>query len=204
MIITHRPTGINAEASERRSQGENRAWRSCGSGSSWLYLFGSRYAAMNTRVMSPAWSGESGARRGRFEVNPEHEDFPPPGRAARLICAWATIPRPRRRARVHSFGVRQAAQGVATALGLINDAGAGRAACPPMMRMVPPSSWVFRLDLKQLRLARSNEAGREVARSRQLTAGADRAVNSFAESSSKARPCCSRPALSRKATRGVG
>jgi hypothetical protein len=71
-ILTHRPTGLSAEANERRSQGENRA-----------------VALMRLRVVlaleirrpvdpgagpSPLW--RSRLKGGRIAVSPSHDDFP--------------------------------------------------------------------------------------------------------------------------------
>ncbi|MEW4569689.1 peptide chain release factor-like protein [Tautonia sp. JC769] len=71
-ILTHRPTGLSAEANERRSQGENRA-----------------VALMRLRVVlaleirrptdpgagpSPLW--RSRLKGGRIVVSPSHDDFP--------------------------------------------------------------------------------------------------------------------------------
>ncbi|QDV35468.1 peptide chain release factor family protein [Tautonia plasticadhaerens] len=71
-ILTHRPTGLSAEANERRSQGENRA-----------------VALMRLRVNlaleirrptdresgpSPLW--RSRLKGGRILVSPRHDDFP--------------------------------------------------------------------------------------------------------------------------------
>ncbi len=70
VILTHRPTGIVAEASERRSQGENRREA----------LFRLRLKlALEIRAPaepapSPLW--KSRLRGGRIVVNPEHDDFP--------------------------------------------------------------------------------------------------------------------------------
>jgi hypothetical protein len=70
VILTHRPTGIVAEASERRSQGENRREA----------LFRLRLRlALEIRTPadpapSPRWA--SRLRGGRIVVSPEHDDFP--------------------------------------------------------------------------------------------------------------------------------
>ena len=76
VILTHRPTGIVAEASERRSQGENRREA----------LFRLRLKlALEIRSPtrtdpnapcqpSPLW--RSRLRGGKIVVNPEHDDFP--------------------------------------------------------------------------------------------------------------------------------
>lgn len=69
-ILTHRPSGISAEASERRTQGENRD----------AALFRLRLRlALEVRTEppdtpSPLWL--SRCRGGRIAVNPHHEDFP--------------------------------------------------------------------------------------------------------------------------------
>jgi hypothetical protein len=76
VILTHRPTGISAEASERRSQAENRR--------SALFRLRIRLALQIRRPIeqnvhepyqpSALWSRR--CRGGRISVNPEHDDFP--------------------------------------------------------------------------------------------------------------------------------
>jgi RF-1 domain len=73
VILTHRPTGIRAEASERRTQGENRR----------AALFRLRIElALSVRrpfggeVIRPTLLWQARCRGGRIVVNPEHEDFP--------------------------------------------------------------------------------------------------------------------------------
>jgi hypothetical protein len=76
VILTHRPTGITALASERRTQGENRR----------VALFRLRLnLALEIRLpivaSQPAGSQPSALWRGRCRakrivVNPEHDDFP--------------------------------------------------------------------------------------------------------------------------------
>lgn len=71
-ILTHRPTGLSAEANERRSQSENRE----------VALFRLRLnLALAIRTdrsaddrPSPAWQAR--CRGGRIAINPRHEDFP--------------------------------------------------------------------------------------------------------------------------------
>lgn len=71
-ILTHRPTGLTAEANERRSQAENRR----------VALFRLRLRlALEVRDGGPEperpsvlW--RSRCRGGRLAVNPEHDDFP--------------------------------------------------------------------------------------------------------------------------------
>ncbi len=75
VVVTHVPSGITAEANERRSQHENRA----------VALFRLRVSlaialrtAVNSlgadRVCSALW--QSRCRGGRIQVNPTHDDFP--------------------------------------------------------------------------------------------------------------------------------
>lgn len=69
VVLTHRPTGIVAEAAERRTQGENRRQA----------LFRLRLRlALEVRTPagtpSPLWA--SRLRGGRIVVSPEHDDFP--------------------------------------------------------------------------------------------------------------------------------
>lgn len=70
VVLTHRPTGVVAEASERRSQSENRA----------VALFRLRVnLALGVRnpievEPSPLW--RSRCRGGRIALSPSHDDFP--------------------------------------------------------------------------------------------------------------------------------
>lgn len=71
VILAHRPTGISAEANERRTQGENLR----------VALFRLRLKlALEARTAppeggpSPLW--RSRCRDGRLSINPEHDDFP--------------------------------------------------------------------------------------------------------------------------------
>ena len=76
VILTHRPTGISAEAAERRTQGENRRQA--------LFRLRLRLALEIRRPIdlvgpdryrpSDLWRGR--CRGGRIVVNPEHDDFP--------------------------------------------------------------------------------------------------------------------------------
>lgn len=70
VIITHRPTALTAEASERRSQGENR--------DAATFRLRIRLALeIRTRPgdgPSPLWHARCSS--GRISVNPEHTDFP--------------------------------------------------------------------------------------------------------------------------------
>ncbi|QEH34473.1 Peptide chain release factor 1 [Aquisphaera giovannonii] len=76
VILTHRPTGLSAEASERRTQGENRA----------AALFRLRLRlALEVRRPAAAGGPEPYAptdlwsrrcRGGRISINPAHDDFP--------------------------------------------------------------------------------------------------------------------------------
>lgn len=72
VVLVHSPTGVKAEAAERRSQAENRA----------VALFRLRVnLALEIRHepdldknASPLW--KSRCRGGRIELNPGHDDFP--------------------------------------------------------------------------------------------------------------------------------
>jgi hypothetical protein len=69
VVLTHRPTGVQAEANERRSQAENRT----------VAIFRLRInLALEVRtkrdVPSPLWQSRSGG--GRISVSPTHDNFP--------------------------------------------------------------------------------------------------------------------------------
>jgi len=69
VVLVHRPTGVRAEANERRSQAENRT----------VAIFRLRVnLALEVRtkreVPSPLWQSRSGG--GRISVSPTHDDFP--------------------------------------------------------------------------------------------------------------------------------
>ena len=76
VILTHRPTGISAQASERRTQGENRRTA--------LHRLRLELALTVRRPIRtapshrtpPARSGGSGVAAAGFDVNPLHDDFP--------------------------------------------------------------------------------------------------------------------------------
>jgi len=72
VVLLHRPTGVKAEANERRSQAENRT-------AAILRLrinlaLEVRTNRETTDVPSPLW--RSRCRAGRIEVSPTHDDFP--------------------------------------------------------------------------------------------------------------------------------
>lgn len=72
IVLTHRPTGLHAEANESRSQAENRK----------VALFrlriqlaiSVRKKRLDSGSPSPLWM--SRCRGGRISVNPQHDDFP--------------------------------------------------------------------------------------------------------------------------------
>jgi len=76
VVLTHRPTGIRAEASERRTQGENRRAA--------LHRLRIELALTVRRPMGPGGDDRfrpselwrSRCRGGRIAVNPAHDDFP--------------------------------------------------------------------------------------------------------------------------------
>lgn len=93
VVLTHRPTGISAEASECRSPAENRlaALRRLR-----LNLaLAVRSAGEQTQVPSHLWLSRQ--RGGRIAVNPQHDDFP-----ALLAEALDALAR-------HQFGLAPAA-----------------------------------------------------------------------------------------------
>jgi hypothetical protein len=72
IVLIHRPTGIKAEATERRSQHEN---KSVASQRLRVNLaLGVRISRNEQDVPSALWQGRSGGQR--IQVNPEHADFP--------------------------------------------------------------------------------------------------------------------------------
>jgi peptide chain release factor-like protein len=74
VVITHRPTGIRAEANERRSQAENQqqAIRRLR-----LRLATEvRSAPPEDGVVAPSPLCQSRSARGRLAINPTHDDFP--------------------------------------------------------------------------------------------------------------------------------
>src|SRR5579884_1829603 len=72
VVLTHRPTGLRAEASERRTQGENR--RAALSRLRIELALAVRRPIERSAVPSALW--RSRCRGGRMVINPEHEDFP--------------------------------------------------------------------------------------------------------------------------------
>ncbi|MGO9463163.1 MAG: peptide chain release factor family protein [Isosphaeraceae bacterium] len=94
VILTHRPTGTKAEASERRTQGENR-----------------RVALLRLRIelaltfrlpirrdehtrYEPTLLWRKRCARGRLEINPGHEDYPALlAEALDVICACGDEPK---------------------------------------------------------------------------------------------------------------
>jgi hypothetical protein len=73
VILTHRPTGISAEASERRTQGENR--RAALTRLRIELALAIRRPVVDA-ISRPSELWRSRCRGGRIVVNPEHEDFP--------------------------------------------------------------------------------------------------------------------------------
>jgi hypothetical protein len=76
VILTHKPTGITAEAAERRTQGENRRQA--------LFRLRLKLAIEVRRPIAinretpyrPSDLWQTRCRSGRIAVNPEHDDFP--------------------------------------------------------------------------------------------------------------------------------
>jgi hypothetical protein len=72
VVLVHRPTGLSAEASERRTRGENRAAA--------LFRLRLKLAgeirSNRSGVSAPSALWSSRCRGGRIAINPEHGDFP--------------------------------------------------------------------------------------------------------------------------------
>jgi hypothetical protein len=73
IVIVHRPSGLRAEASERRSQSENLAvaWQRLRV----VLALGVRRPWVNDRLPLPLWHER--ARGGKISINPDHADFGP-------------------------------------------------------------------------------------------------------------------------------
>ncbi|MCD4728221.1 MAG: peptide chain release factor-like protein [Pirellulales bacterium] len=90
VVLVHRPTGVKAEAAERRSQAENRA----------VALFRLRVnLALEIRrpvkETAPSLLWRSRCREGRIEINAGHDDFPALlAEALDLLAANDSDPRP--------------------------------------------------------------------------------------------------------------
>ena len=73
IVLTHRPTGLVAQASERRSQAENLAMAL----SRLRVILAISQRTDRGGQTSPSELWRSRCPRGRIVVNPEHDDFPP-------------------------------------------------------------------------------------------------------------------------------
>ncbi len=76
VVLTHRPTGISAQASEWRTQGENRrvALHRLRLELAMIVRRPVRREGEGTICPSPLWRAR--CRSGRITVNPDHDDFP--------------------------------------------------------------------------------------------------------------------------------
>ena len=76
VVLTHKPTGISAQASERRTQGENR--RTALHRLRLELALTIRRPIQNSaeRSYSPTNLWRKRCRGGRIDVSPEHDDFP--------------------------------------------------------------------------------------------------------------------------------
>lgn len=76
VVLTHRPTGISAEANERRSQHENRRVAIFRLRVNLAIHHRSEAEPGDASMLRPSelWSGR--CLRGRVLINPSHEDFP--------------------------------------------------------------------------------------------------------------------------------
>ena len=71
VILTHKPTGVQAEATERRSQAEN---RKVAARRLRIRLAVDVRSAVGENAPSPLWQSRLSGRR--IAVNPDHTDFP--------------------------------------------------------------------------------------------------------------------------------
>jgi hypothetical protein len=76
VILTHRPTGISAEASERRTQGENRRAALTRLRIELAMTVRLPIRESGEEAFRPSQRWRSRCRAGRIVVNPDHEDFP--------------------------------------------------------------------------------------------------------------------------------
>jgi hypothetical protein len=76
VILTHRPTGITAEASEQRTQGENRREALFRLRLSLALSIRRQAGVQGLSSYRPSDLWQSQCRGGRIVINPEHDDFP--------------------------------------------------------------------------------------------------------------------------------
>ncbi len=76
VILTHRPTGVSAEASERRTQGENRRAASFRLRIKLALEIRRTAGTQELPAYQPSALWQERCRGGRIVINPEHEDFP--------------------------------------------------------------------------------------------------------------------------------
>src|SRR4051794_27949034 len=76
VILTHRPTGIRAEASERRTQGENRRAALNRLRIELALTVRQPIRREGEEPVRPSALWRSRCRGGRIVINPEHDDFP--------------------------------------------------------------------------------------------------------------------------------
>ncbi len=77
VILTHRPTGLRGEASERRTQGENRRAALARLRIELALAIRQPVDLGNeTSPFEPSALWRSRCRGGRISINPEHDDFP--------------------------------------------------------------------------------------------------------------------------------
>ena len=76
VILTHRPTGIRAEASERRTQGENRRAALARLRIELALAIRRPIEGADGEPIVPGDRWRSRCRGGRIVINPDHDDFP--------------------------------------------------------------------------------------------------------------------------------
>ncbi len=76
VVFTHRPTGIKASASERRTQGENRRVALFRMRLELAIVVRQPIAGLHDSTYRPSAAWCSRLKGERIEINPEHDDFP--------------------------------------------------------------------------------------------------------------------------------
>jgi hypothetical protein len=76
VVLTHRPSGIRAEASERRTQGENRRAALARLRIELALAIRRPIERADGESFAPSALWRSRCRNGRVSVSPEHADFP--------------------------------------------------------------------------------------------------------------------------------
>jgi hypothetical protein len=94
VVLTHRHTGTKAEASERRTQGENRRVALQRLRVELALTFRLPIRRAGTGAYRPTLLWKRRCRAGRLEINPRHEDYPALlAEALDVLCACGDEPK---------------------------------------------------------------------------------------------------------------